>query len=211
MVLLEVAVPASALACVIALAVQHRRLLALGQRPMLASAQGRVAPAVLYAFTTGMLPWAKESAAKHLPTYLAGVAYHVGIALALLVLGTKLAAIELPSHIRTLCAGLLLLAAVCGMGLLLKRLMVPYMRAISAPDDYIANLLVNATLIICVTYLLTDLADAMYIAWIALFVYVPFGKIRHCWFFFVSRFQFGKFYGYRGVIAPSKIGESSHE
>ncbi len=178
---------------------------------MLARAQGWVAPAVLYAFTTGMLPWAKESAAKHLPTYLAGITYHLGISLSLSLLVAQLAALELPVVPRVISVSVLAVAAACGIGLLVKRLTVAYMRAISSFDDYAASILVTTTLCAAIASLLMNATTVLFLAWIALFVYIPFGKIRHCWFFFVIRFQFGRFYGYRGVIAPSRIGESGHE
>lgn len=211
MLILKLLVAVSALFAIGALARLHLRLSALGSTPMLARAQGRVAPAVVYAFTTGMLPWAKESAAKHLPTYVAGITYHFGIAVSLFVLGTQYASYELPRVVMILSVGALAVAAACGLGLLIKRATVPYMRAISTFDDYLASILVTLTLCASITSLLVDASIVLFLTWIALFAYIPFGKIRHCWFFFVSRFQFGRFYGYRGVIAPSKIGETSHE
>jgi hypothetical protein len=41
---------------------------------------------VVYAFGVGMLPWEKESARQHLPTYIAGILYHLGIFAGLLLL-----------------------------------------------------------------------------------------------------------------------------
>ena len=37
---------------------------------------------------------------------------------------------------------------------------------------------------------------------IALAVYVPLGKIRHCLFFFPTRYFFGSYFGRRGVLPP---------
>lgn len=34
---------------------------------------------VLYAFTFGMMPWAKESTRRHMLAYLRGVGFHAGI------------------------------------------------------------------------------------------------------------------------------------
>jgi hypothetical protein len=40
----------------------------------------------------------------------------------------------------------------------------------------------------------------------ALFLYLPFGKIRHCVFFFSTRYHFGAFFGRRGVLPPAEGG-----
>jgi len=37
-----------------------------------------------------------------------------------------------------------------------------------------------------------------------MFLYIPVGKIRHCFFFFYSRILFGLFYGRRGVLPQNK-------
>ena len=45
--------------------------------------KGRPGLGVLYAYTLGMAPWAKESTRRHLLAYLRGVAFHLGIFLGL--------------------------------------------------------------------------------------------------------------------------------
>ena len=95
-----------------------------------------------------------------------------------------------------LAAGLL-----CGLGLLIKRIALSYMRFISCPDDYLSNLLVNLLLSAA---LLTTYSPVMqpvfFWSAIALSLYIPLGKIRHCMFFFYTRILFGAFFGRRGVL-----------
>src|SRR3989304_3774903 len=61
-------------------------LLGRAYRPERAGAVGSPAQGVLYAFTWGMMPWAKESTRLHLLAYLRGVVFHIGIGAAFLAL-----------------------------------------------------------------------------------------------------------------------------
>src|SRR5574341_246492 len=47
--------------------------------PDRAPAKGNPQRGILYAFTLGMMPWAKESTRRHMLAYLRGIAFHVGI------------------------------------------------------------------------------------------------------------------------------------
>ena len=59
------------------------RIISLGNSPEYARRAGHVGKAVRYAFTGAMSPKVKESAYLHLPTYLAGILYHLGTFLAI--------------------------------------------------------------------------------------------------------------------------------
>jgi len=61
------------------------RLIRLGKPVDMAPASGSIAPAVRYSITGAMNPAKKESAYLHLPTYLAGIIYHLGTFLSLLL------------------------------------------------------------------------------------------------------------------------------
>ena len=52
-------------------------------------AKGSPAHGVLYAFTFGMAPWAKESTRRYMLAYLRGVGFHVGIFAGLAALFTS--------------------------------------------------------------------------------------------------------------------------
>src|SRR6266498_391962 len=41
--------------------------------------KGNLANGIKYAFTTGMMPWAKESTRIHMIAYLRGIGFHIGI------------------------------------------------------------------------------------------------------------------------------------
>jgi hypothetical protein len=90
-------------------------------------------------------------------------------------------------------------------GLLLKRSVFGYMRHISGPDDFIANALVDLFLLSALlNSFLGGLQSFFWGAAIILFLYIPLGKIRHCFFFFYSRILFGVFFGRRGVYPKQK-------
>jgi len=203
---LKLGVAASALSCLVVLTVMVMRTFALGRRPTYAHPQGSSFAGILYAFGLGMLPWEKESAAKHIWTYIGGILYHVGILIAMLFLATVLLRISLPSTLLQAVRILLVIGALSGVALLTKRILKPHMRSLSGGDDYLANTLVDLLLL---SALAATLAETMLVPFLAVaiitFVYIPFGKLRHCVFFFYSRILFGDFFGKRGVVPhPSK-------
>jgi len=198
---------AAALFCAGSLAAQVRRWLDLPDRRSLAPARGSETAGVRYAFSRGMDPVYKESVRKHLPTYLAGVSYHLAVGLAVLTLLGSLALAAPPPDIRV---GLLVaigLGFMAGVGIQVKRWATPYLRAFSTPDDFGANALVDLFLAGAWAAVLTPAAlPAFYLAAAALLAYIPFSKIRHALFFFLARYYFGVFFGRRGVLPPSAPG-----
>lgn len=183
------------------LTAQVLNTLSYGRRRLHSEAAGSRLSGVTYALGRGMLPWEKESAAKHLPTYVAGMIYHAGVFAAILfallqAFGIRLSEAAVAVLRLALAAGLL-----SGAGLLLKRAVHPKMRHISCPDDYVSNLLVDAFILIGLLSSWLDAAAPVFlIAAIATFLYMPLGKIRHCFFFFYSRILFGSYFGRRGVL-----------
>ena len=173
-----------------------RRALPTDKSPL----KGNPARGISYAFTTGMLPWAKESTRIHRIAYLRGIGFHIGIFAAIGVLLVSPLWGLLPQALT------LLLAAVLGVGSVLgavggvMRIAEKNLRGISLPDDHFAVWL--TTLFIAVTALgvLNEaVRGPMYLVAAITFVYVPLGKIRHCLYFFFSRTFFGKFFGRRAV------------
>jgi len=170
--------------------------------------QGNGLKGIIYALGRGLAPWEKESAVKHLPTYLAGIFYHIGIFAALYYLFS----LVIPFHFGTLIAMIIRISIftgiLCGIGLFVKRSLKPHIRRISCPDDFASNLLVDGFLILALidTYR-GDLRAVLFAVAIILLLYIPVGKIRHCFFFFYSRILFGFFFGRRGVL-PQKLGDS---
>lgn len=179
------------------------KTLSLGRKSVYSSPQGDWKKGVIYAFGKGMMPWEKESAKKHLPTYLAGFIYHFGIFAALLYTLHLIIPFQLSKLLLSLLRVFMASGFFCGSGLFIKRTILTNMRKISCPDDYISNILVDL-------FILTALIDTFfpvirpffYVGSIVMFLYIPIGKIRHCFFFFYSRLLFGYFFGRRGVFPP---------
>ncbi|HVP38643.1 MAG TPA: hypothetical protein VMS93_05600 [Candidatus Saccharimonadales bacterium] len=200
---LRIAVLAGAAWALAGLALLAVRARAYGPKSYLAAPAGSAAAGVAYAFGPGMSPTAKESTREHPGAYLTGVGYHLGVFAALACLVLLLA--DRPPHgaaLRVLQL-LTLAGAACGAGLLVKRLSVPYLRGISCADDVVANLLTTGFAALAFAATLAPGARAAFLAeTTALLLYVPLGKIRHCFFFFPTRYHMGFFYGRRGTFPP---------
>lgn len=179
------------------------RTLARGRAATLAPASGSGVRGVAYAFGAGMLPGAKESARAHRATYLTGVTYHFGVAAALTSFVLAVTGRVLPPPLRI--PVLVLLAAGCAAGIALagRRATSAALRALSVPDDYVANLLTDLFVAAALVATVTPTGTPLFLAVsIPFFLYLPLGKVRHCAFFFVSRTFFAAFYGRRGVFPP---------
>ena len=203
---LKLGVAASALFCLVVLRLMVARTFSFSRRPTYAHPRGSSFAGIMYAFGPGMLPWEKESAAKHIWTYIGGILYHLGILIAILFLATVLLSVSLPQTLMQPVRILLVIGVVCGVALLIKRMLKPHMRSLSSGDDYLANSLVDLLLLLA---LVTTFVESAFIPFavmsIIIFIYIPFGKLRHCAFFFYSRILFGEFFGRRGVLPhPSK-------
>lgn len=192
--------------CVAVLSFQIMRTFFLAKKPLHAEPKAGSLRGILYAFGRGMMPWEKESARKHLLTYLAGVAYHIGIFAGLFYLFCVALSVELGVLVLSFLRFLLILGFLCGSGLLIKRVFAPNMRELSCPDDYAANFIVDAFLFLAAidTYFgsasrLGSTTWLLLLVSIIMFLYIPLGKIRHCFFFFYVRVLLGRFYGRRGV------------
>jgi nitrate reductase gamma subunit len=174
-----------------------RRVLPTDKSPI----KGNISHGITYAFTEGMMPWAKESTRIHMIAYLRGIGFHVGIFAAI---GTVIISPfwrYLPPLLSSFLSGVLILGAILGAAGGIMRITEHNLRGLSLPDDYFAVWL--TTLFITVTGLAL-MSEAfvipMYIISAITFVYVPLGKIRHCLYFFFSRLFFGKFFGRRAVF-----------
>ncbi|MFB0564558.1 MAG: hypothetical protein ACETWK_02630 [Candidatus Aminicenantaceae bacterium] len=160
----------------------------------------------MYAFGKGLMPWEKESARKHLPTYLAGVLYHASFFSALFYLFSLIIPFQLTVLVISLFRFLTIIGLLCGLGLLLKRTVHRYLRKISCPDDFASNLIVDVFLAFALANtFFSSIKPFFYLTAILLFIYIPLGKIRHCFFFFYVRILFGVFYGRRGVLPRDNI------
>jgi nitrate reductase gamma subunit len=202
--LLQLSLAASVLFCAVLLTVMVLRTFTFGKRPTYAHPRGSRLSGAVYAFTQGMLPWEKETASRHIWTYIGGILYHLGIFGAMLFLVMVLLRISLSATLLQVMRILLLLGLVSGMTLLIKRIFKPHMRFLSCGDDYLANILVDLLLLSALATTFNENVSFIFsVMAIIIFIYIPFGKIRHCVFFFYSRILFGDFFGRRGVIPHS--------
>ena len=170
-----------------------------------ARAKGKIRPAVVYSFTKGMSPKKKETAFMHLPTYFAGLLFHLGTFLGFALLGLLFWNINLLPAIHYFSAVFLAVTGITGLGILVKRVFNKNMKSLSNPDDYISNLLVSGFhLILALTLIKPELITMLLIYSTILFLYMPLGKLRHMVYFFTSRFHLGVFYGRRGTWPVKK-------
>ncbi len=180
------------------------RLREIMSRPFkkdMAAARGSVGRAILFAFTLGMAPWEKESTRIHWVAYFRGILFHVGVFMALAVLLVSPWLAALPLLLAWLAAAVTAIGAVAGFAGIGMRLAEENVRVLSLPDDYFSVFLTSLfTALACGVLLWPALLPAFYIAAAILLVYVPFSKIRHCVYFFYSKFFFGLNFGRRGVI-----------
>jgi hypothetical protein len=182
------------------------RLIKLGKPTDYAPAAGKTAPAIQYAFTGAMSPAKKESAFLHLPTYTAGILYHLGTFLSILMLFLLLFSVSFTGPAALLLAVTFLFTGGCGIAILIKRLVKHELRSLSSPDDYISNLLVSCfQLLTAMALLFPAIMPGYYIMASLLLLYFPVGKLKHAIYFFAARYQLGLFYGRRGVWPPKTM------
>lgn len=166
---------------------------------------GAVDKSLVYSFTKAMSPAKKESAFLHLPTYSAGILYHLGTFLSILLAVILLLPITLPAIVKILVGVFLMASSIAGFGILIKRITVSELRHLSSPDDYLSNLLVTLFQILSTTVLFYPESEMLYYILLSLLLlYFPIGKLRHALFFFAARYQLALFFGKRGVWPPIK-------
>jgi hypothetical protein len=177
-----------------------------GLRAFYSAPRGSAGRGVMYAFGRGMLPWEKESAGGHWPTFIGGILYHAAVFTAFFYLFWTILA---PASAKPLRAFRLVffIGAAAGLTLVIKRAVRPHLRRLSCPDDFFANLFVDLFLVLSFGHTCRPgVEPLLLLSAIALFLYLPLGKIRHCFFFFYTRILFGVFFGRRGVYPPRRLG-----
>ncbi len=166
---------------------------------------GNTGAAIKYSFTGAMSPSKKESAYLHLPTYSAGILYHTGTFLAIIIFFLQLARVRFPVALAYIFTFILIITVISGTGILIKRITTRKLRKLSCPDDYISNILVTLFQFITALLLAGYIHQSVYyVAAALLLLYIPVGKLRHLVYFFAVRYQLGYFYGWRGSWPPSK-------
>lgn len=192
------------------LAKQFFALLAAGKPNDYSKPSGSVEKGVIYSFTGAMSPFEKESAYLHFPTYFAGIVFHIGTFLSLLLFPIVLfiqKILEYSFVLSGILAAILALGALSGAGILIKRLLNKNLKAISGADDYISNILTTSAQGVSACLLLTGLGEGIYfVVFILLLLWIPIGKTRHVLYFFFARYHLGTFYGRRGTWPQKQTG-----
>jgi len=169
--------------------------------------KGNLKSGVLYAYTLGMAPWAKEGTRLHAIAYLRGVAFHAGVFLGLAILIASPWLGRVIGELRFLLGWLIAIAAVMGLAGFAARFIERNLKALSTPDDYFAVLVVTLFLAAESLWLFFPQTQVLfYLVSAMMLVYAPLGKIRHCIYFAYSRLFYGKFVGSRGVLPHSQQG-----
>lgn len=193
----------SAIVCAGSCLIHGSRLVRLGKPKDYSQRSGDVSKAVQYSYTKAMSPAKKESAFLHLPTYTAGILYHIGTFLSLFVFILLISGIHPAGTLSYVLFGILIITGMSGIGILIKRILLQKLRALSNPDDYISNLLVSALqLLTAFTLLEAGLSAYYFIVMSLFFLYLPLGKLKHTVYFFAARYHLGFFYGWRGSWPP---------
>lgn len=168
-------------------------------------ARGDTRLGILYAFTLGMAPWAKESTRRHWASYLRGVAFHLGIfsGLAILMLSPWIP--RLPGWVQLTLATLAALGVVFGLIGFAARFLDANLKSLSTRDDFFAVLMVSLFLAAAALWLaVPSLQPVFFFTAAVMLIYAPFSKIRHCIYFAYSRLFFGRFTGRRAVLPHSQ-------
>jgi len=179
------------------------RIISLGNPPEYAKRAGNIGKAVRYSFTGAMSPRVKESAYLHMPTYLAGIIYHIGTFLAIFLFIIFLLNVSFAGWIIMIFITIMGTSTLCGLGILIKRMSNHELRTLSNPDDYISNILVTVFQgVTAMAMLFPGLWATYFIIASILLLYFPLGKLKHAVYFFAARYHLGYFYGWRGVWPP---------
>ncbi len=196
------------LVCFISLAYHFFRLIILGSPKDYSFKIGNLKSAISYSFVGAMNPLEKESAYLHLPTYTAGILYHIGPFISIAVFFLVFFHISFAYTFQWVLFCMLAASSVSGLGILMKRIIVKKLRFISNPDDYISNLLVTLFQIFTLIVLVKETFTPYYFICAGLlFLYLPLGKLKHSSYFFAARYHLGFFYGWRGIWPVKSHGQ----
>lgn len=216
--------------CLVVLALHFARLIRPGKPVDFSKPAGRAAFGIRYAFTGAMSPAKKESAYLHLPTYTAGLLYHLGTFLSFFLFFFFLGGFFPKVWLAMTLTVFLIISAASGIGIFIKRMIKKELRFLSNPDDFISNILVTLFQILTILFLVNhpiiqsslpavfpshsipaQLSNRptvqllYYLSFTLLMLYVPAGKLRHLVYFFAARCHLGYFFGRRGVWPTGKV------
>lgn len=192
--------------CLVTLGYHLTRVIRAGKPQDWSQRVGNLQASVVYSFTGAMSPAKKESAYLHLPTYTAGMIFHLGTFLAIALFFIFILKFAKINIVYIILASVLAISTLCGVAILIKRMVKPSLRSLSSPDDYISNALVTLFQASTVMMLLIPETETVYFVITALLLfYIPVGKLRHAIYFFAARYHLGVFFGHRNVWPPKPL------
>jgi nitrate reductase gamma subunit len=160
-----------------------------------------------YSLANVAMPWAMESTRKNMFFYIQFVVFHVAAVISIMmtfVIPYLPGILKITAVVRILQV-LFGLGFVIGVGRFIRRIVSPYMRAISTPDDYFSLALLTVWLFFAVLAVPNDTSKGEGIMLTYFFlttfflIYVPFSKISHYLYYPFTRYYLGKTMGRRGV------------
>ena len=163
---------------------------------------------ILYSWAIIGMPWVMESSRSNPFLYAQFVIFHIGVTLAIAL------SFIIPYAPGVLLNGTVVLvfqAAIwgaCAVGCIriIRRIISPYMRAISTPDDYFSLILLTVWFAFAGLSAPNrpDQGEGPLLAYFFLtaffLMYVPFSKISHYLYYPFTRFYFGRSMAHRGVF-----------
>ena len=209
-------------ACLISCLFHFIRLISLGKPNDFSRPAARTGDSIRYAFTGAMSPAKKESAYLHLPTYTAGLFYHMGTFLSFFLFFFILMDMLPQGWLAVIIIAFLVISSISGITIFIKRMVKKELRFLSNPDDFISNILVTSFQILTLIYILNpqilqspnpqilqspnpQIQLSYYLIFTLLMLYTPVGKLRHMIYFFAARYHLGYFFGRRGVWPAGKV------
>jgi nitrate reductase gamma subunit len=163
--------------------------------------KGSPAQGVLWAFSLGLAPWAKESARIHWVAYVRGVIVHLAVFVGAAYLIATPWLELMPAPLLVALAALFGIGAVLGLVGFWMRRADPGLRLLSTPDDYFSLALVTLFLALATASALNaGFLPAFWVISGITLAYAPFGKIKHFMYFFYERVFVGLFFGRRGTL-----------
>ncbi len=173
---------------------------------------------ILHSWANVAMPWAMESTRRKPFFYAQFVVFHLGVTAAIaLSFVIPYAPAWLESETLVLALRVLIGAAfVVGVTRLVRRVVNPYIRAISSPDDFFSVTLLTVWFAFAFLAVPNDTSGGEGILltyfWLTAFflVYVPFSKISHYLYYPFTRYYLGKTLGFRGVYPVYRVRGVPH-
>ena len=175
---------------------------------------------ILYSWAIIGMPWVMESSRTKPFLYAQFVIFHIGVTLAIAL---SFIIPYAPGVLENGTVVLVFQAAIwgaCAVGCIriIRRIISPYMRAISTPDDYFSLTLLTVWMLFAVLAAPNDAAsgEGILLAYFFLtaffLIYVPFSKISHYLYYPFTRFYFGRSMAHRGVFPiPRSVKPPAYE